>query len=143
MEFVASSLHFSPFVLFSLALSCLLFISLILPWLGLAWLALPCLVLHWLFSSSLLFYSLHFSALVLSSLFSSPLFFFPPSFFLDVSEGDAALLMYQHREKADQYDVIDIDPFGSASIFLDAAVQAVSDGGLLCITCTGSNYYDY
>ena len=103
---------------------------------------LPCLVLHWLFSSSLLFYSLHFSALVLSSLFSSPLFFFPPSYFLNVSEGDAALLMYQHREKADQYDVIDIDPFGSASIFLDAAVQAVSDGGLLCITCTGSNYYD-
>ena len=142
MEFVASSLHFSPFVLFSLALSCLLFISLILPWLGLAWLALPCLALSYI-GFPLLFSSLHFSALVLSSLFSSPLFFFPPSYFLNVSEGDAALLMYQHREKADQYDVIDIDPFGSASIFLDAAVQAVSDGGLLCITCTGSNYYDY
>ena len=45
--------------------------------------------------------------------------------------------MYQHKKRGDQYDVIDIDPFGSASPYLDAAVQAVSDGGLLCITCTG------
>merc|ERR1719203_2379846 len=36
----------------------------------------------------------------------------------------------------DAYDVIDLDPYGTASPFLDAAVQAVADGGLLCITST-------
>lgn len=35
-----------------------------------------------------------------------------------------------------QYDVIDLDPYGSASPFLDGAVQAVKSGGLLAITCT-------
>lgn len=34
------------------------------------------------------------------------------------------------------YDIIDIDPFGCAAEFLDASVQAVKDGGLLCITST-------
>jgi hypothetical protein len=29
-----------------------------------------------------------------------------------------------------------VDPYGSAAPFIDSAVQAVSDGGLLCITCT-------
>eukprot|EP00118_Oscarella_pearsei_P012797 m.96803 g.96803 ORF g.96803 m.96803 type:complete len:518 (+) comp36924_c0_seq3:90-1643(+) len=48
--------------------------------------------------------------------------------------ADASLLMYQHR--ADKFDIIDLDPYGSPSPFLDAAVQAVSDGGLLCVTCT-------
>ena len=35
-----------------------------------------------------------------------------------------------------KYDVIDLDPYGTAAPFLDAAVQALSDGGMLCITCT-------
>jgi tRNA G26 N,N-dimethylase Trm1 len=30
----------------------------------------------------------------------------------------------------------DLDPYGTASPFLDAAVQAAKDGGLLCVTCT-------
>lgn len=34
------------------------------------------------------------------------------------------------------WDVIDLDPYGSASPFLDAAIQAVTSGGLLCVTCT-------
>ena len=34
------------------------------------------------------------------------------------------------------YDVIDLDPYGSAAPFLDAAVQAIADGGLLSVTCT-------
>ena len=34
------------------------------------------------------------------------------------------------------YHVIDLDPYGSASIFLDAALFSVVSGGLLCITCT-------
>jgi tRNA(guanine-26,N2-N2) methyltransferase len=35
-----------------------------------------------------------------------------------------------------QWDVIDLDPYGSAAPFVDAAVQAVEDGGLLLVTCT-------
>jgi tRNA G26 N,N-dimethylase Trm1 len=34
------------------------------------------------------------------------------------------------------FDVIDLDPYGTASPFLDAAVQAVGEGGLLAVTCT-------
>ena len=46
------------------------------------------------------------------------------------------MLMYEMRGRRDRYDVIDLDPYGSPAPFLDAAVQAVSDGGLLCVTCT-------
>ena len=35
-----------------------------------------------------------------------------------------------------QYDVIDLDPYGSAAPFVDAALQSISDGGLLAVTCT-------
>ena len=41
-----------------------------------------------------------------------------------------------------KYDVIDLDPYGTAAPFLDAAVQAVrSDGGLLCVTCTDAGVW--
>lgn len=40
-----------------------------------------------------------------------------------------------------RYDVIDLDPYGTAAPFLDAAVQAVNDGGLLCVTCTDSGVF--
>ena len=50
--------------------------------------------------------------------------------------GDASLIMYLNRKFADRFDVIDLDPYGSPTQFLDGAVQAVKDGGLLCITCT-------
>ncbi|KAG5865910.1 hypothetical protein JTB14_011379 [Gonioctena quinquepunctata] len=50
------------------------------------------------------------------------------------SHSDATMLMYQHRK--DQFDVIDLDPYGCPSIFLDSAVQAIKEGGLLLITAT-------
>ncbi|XP_007489184.1 tRNA (guanine(26)-N(2))-dimethyltransferase isoform X2 [Monodelphis domestica] len=50
--------------------------------------------------------------------------------------ADARLLMYEHQRGSRRFDVIDLDPYGSPAIFLDAAVQAVSEGGLLCVTCT-------
>ncbi|XP_031732878.1 tRNA (guanine(26)-N(2))-dimethyltransferase [Anarrhichthys ocellatus] len=55
---------------------------------------------------------------------------------LRASCRDASMLMYEMRGKKERYDVIDLDPYGSPASFLDAAVQAVSEGGLLCITCT-------
>nr|XP_003468399.1 tRNA (guanine(26)-N(2))-dimethyltransferase [Cavia porcellus]XP_013006376.1 tRNA (guanine(26)-N(2))-dimethyltransferase [Cavia porcellus] len=52
------------------------------------------------------------------------------------SQADARMLMYQHQKAAERFDIIDLDPYGSPAPFLDAAVQAVSEGGLLCVTCT-------
>lgn len=49
------------------------------------------------------------------------------------SQADANLVMYQNL---DTFDVIDLDPYGTASPFMDAAVRSVKDGGLLCVTCT-------
>jgi len=42
-------------------------------------------------------------------------------------------MVVQRKKK---YDVIDLDPYGSAAPFLDAAMQAIADGGMLCVTCT-------
>ncbi|GAA6003324.1 tRNA (guanine26-N2)-dimethyltransferase [Rhodotorula paludigena] len=63
-----------------------------------------------------------------------------------VNEGDACVYMYQHRKEEDRFDCIDLDPYGSAVPFLDAAMNAIADGGLMCVTCTdmgvlaGHNY---
>jgi tRNA (guanine26-N2/guanine27-N2)-dimethyltransferase len=40
------------------------------------------------------------------------------------------------QQQKPMWDVIDLDPYGSAAPFVDAAVQAIDHGGLLCITCT-------
>jgi len=37
--------------------------------------------------------------------------------------------MYSHREDKKRVDVVDIDPYGTAAPFVDAAVQCVNDGG--------------
>lgn len=50
------------------------------------------------------------------------MFLFLPLFF-------SSMLMYEMRGKKERYDVIDLDPYGSPAPFLDAAVQAVSEGG--------------
>ncbi|SCO85014.1 probable N2,N2-dimethylguanosine tRNA methyltransferase [Fusarium oxysporum] len=71
---------------------------------------------------------------------------------ITVTQGDALALMYRgiaddlsNRDKggnpgkANKFDVIDLDPYGTAAPFFDAAVQSIrDDGGLLCITCTDS-----
>ncbi|GAB1600684.1 tRNA (guanine(26)-N(2))-dimethyltransferase-like [Argonauta hians] len=50
--------------------------------------------------------------------------------------GDASMFLYENREYKQTFDVIDLDPYGSPARFLDGAVQAVTAGGLLCVTCT-------
>lgn len=46
------------------------------------------------------------------------------------------------KKASEKYDVIDLDPYGTAATFLDAAVQSVrDDGGLLCVTCTDSGVW--
>ena len=39
------------------------------------------------------------------------------------------------------YHVIDLDPYGTAAPFLDAALRALVDGGLLCVTCTDAGVF--
>lgn len=74
---------------------------------------------------------------------------------INVSHDDAIAHMYTlvakelrrkdtrgRPTKSERYDVVDLDPYGTAAPFLDAAVQAVrDDGGLLCVTCTDSGVW--
>ena len=66
-----------------------------------------------------------------------------------VNHGDAMHELYMSRrpqqnrnptalqqKQQPMWDVIDLDPYGSAAPFIDGAVQAVEDGGMLCVTCT-------
>lgn len=51
--------------------------------------------------------------------------------------GNAIAYMYSFVDKKG-YDVIDLDPYGTAAPFMDSAIQAINDEGLLCVTCTDS-----
>jgi len=50
--------------------------------------------------------------------------------------ADAIELLTAHRGMVKNVECIDLDPYGSATPFLDSAVQAVCHGGLLMVTCT-------
>ncbi|KAI4456709.1 n 2 n 2 -dimethylguanosine trna methyltransferase [Holotrichia oblita] len=54
---------------------------------------------------------------------------------VSASFNDAIMLLHQHK-KQNRFDAIDLDPYGCPSIFLDSAVQAVKEGGLLLVTAT-------
>ncbi|MCJ1269728.1 RNA methyltransferase tRNA(m5U54)methyltransferase [Lobaria immixta] len=65
---------------------------------------------------------------------------------VSVTTGDAQAHMHNvasslNRGRQSLYEVIDLDPYGTAAPFLDAAVRAVVDGGLLCITCTDAGVF--
>lgn len=46
------------------------------------------------------------------------------------SQREASILMYEHRSPfTKRFDVIDLDPYGSPSQFLDSTVQSIRDGG--------------
>lgn len=56
--------------------------------------------------------------------------------------GDARVFMYgAASDPTRKFDVIDLDPYGTAAPFLDAAIQGVKDGGLLCVTCTDAGVW--
>ncbi|XP_022880647.1 probable tRNA (guanine(26)-N(2))-dimethyltransferase 2 [Olea europaea var. sylvestris] len=46
---------------------------------------------------------------------------------------DARVYMLTHSK---EFEVVDLDPYGSPSVFLDSAVQSVVDGGMLMCTAT-------
>lgn len=53
-----------------------------------------------------------------------------------VKNMDANLLLAQHGAPRKRFDFIDLDPFGSPVPFMDSAVRALCDGGLLALTAT-------
>ncbi|KAK9476160.1 N2,N2-dimethylguanosine tRNA methyltransferase-domain-containing protein [Lipomyces japonicus] len=50
------------------------------------------------------------------------------------SQGDANTVMYNNKQKP--FHIVDLDPYGTAVPFLDAAVQSVANNGMLLVTCT-------
>lgn len=55
---------------------------------------------------------------------------------MEVTNGDVNFILHNLKNQGIRPNVIDLDPYGSAAPFLDSAIQAIDDGGLLCITCT-------
>jgi len=53
-----------------------------------------------------------------------------------LSNEDANLFMSKYAAPRRRFDCIDIDPFGSPTPFLDSAIRALRDGGLLALTAT-------
>jgi len=49
---------------------------------------------------------------------------------------DANLLLSFYTYKKGKFDVIDIDPFGTPVLFIDSALRAVRNGGMLSVTAT-------
>ncbi|PKA57074.1 putative tRNA (guanine(26)-N(2))-dimethyltransferase 2 [Apostasia shenzhenica] len=52
---------------------------------------------------------------------------------VEAYHGDARVYMLTHQK---EFDVVDLDPYGAPSVFLDSAVQSVADGGILMCTAT-------
>ena len=50
--------------------------------------------------------------------------------------GQCQRVEYNHRAEGSRVDVVDLDPYGTAAPFIDAAVQSVNDSALFCVTCT-------
>ncbi|KAH3672188.1 hypothetical protein WICMUC_004417 [Wickerhamomyces mucosus] len=55
---------------------------------------------------------------------------------LTSNEGDANAFMYQSKSQNRLFNVIDLDPYGTATPFIDAAIQNLGNEGLLLVTCT-------
>lgn len=53
-----------------------------------------------------------------------------------VSNEDANLFLSRHTAPKSRFDFIDIDPFGSPAPYLDSAVRALRESGLLALTAT-------
>ncbi|KAJ2304147.1 RNA methyltransferase tRNA(m5U54)methyltransferase, partial [Coemansia sp. Cherry 401B] len=49
------------------------------------------------------------------------------------NQGDAVSVMYAQREQR-RFGVVDLDPYGTAAPFIDGAIHAAENGGLICVT---------
>lgn len=55
---------------------------------------------------------------------------------LKSNKGDANAYMYESKANSKLFHVIDLDPYGTATPFIDAAIQNIANEGLLLVTCT-------
>ena len=55
---------------------------------------------------------------------------------VEVEEKDANLLLSEHAEPGKRFDFIDVDPFGTPTPFVDSAMRALKNKGVLAITAT-------
>jgi tRNA (guanine26-N2/guanine27-N2)-dimethyltransferase len=55
---------------------------------------------------------------------------------VEIEHVDANLLLTKHSEPGRRFDYIDIDPFGTPTLFLDSAIRALKNNGLIAITAT-------
>jgi len=53
-----------------------------------------------------------------------------------VMNEDANLLLSRYAAPRKRFDYIDVDPFGSPAPYMDSAIRALRDGGLLALTAT-------
>jgi tRNA (guanine26-N2/guanine27-N2)-dimethyltransferase len=60
----------------------------------------------------------------------------PSSAYVSTSHADAIDLLNRCRTPDAQFDIVDLDPYGSVSPFMNGAMGAVKDGGIVLITCT-------
>ena len=56
--------------------------------------------------------------------------------FVEAYNLDAELLLYKLRSEGVRPDIIDLDPFGSPSYFLDTALKVIKHRGMICMTAT-------
>ena len=59
-----------------------------------------------------------------------------PSDKYEVETQDAVNLMNDFRRDKRYFDVVDLDPYGTAIPFLEGAITSLSNNGLLCVTFT-------
>jgi tRNA (guanine26-N2/guanine27-N2)-dimethyltransferase len=55
---------------------------------------------------------------------------------VNVKNGDANVFLNESSFPEKRYDVIDVDPYGSPTSFLESAVRALKNGGLIALTAT-------
>jgi tRNA (guanine26-N2/guanine27-N2)-dimethyltransferase len=53
-----------------------------------------------------------------------------------VTTEDAIDVMNMQRKDKNFFDVIDLDPYGTAVPFLESTLNALADGGLIAVTFT-------
>ncbi|AEY98896.1 FAGR075Wp [Eremothecium gossypii FDAG1] len=58
------------------------------------------------------------------------------SHLITANQDDANVLMYRSKAEGKKFHVIDLDPYGTATPFIDASLQSIEEGGLMLVTCT-------
>jgi tRNA (guanine26-N2/guanine27-N2)-dimethyltransferase len=55
---------------------------------------------------------------------------------VQVENEDANLFLNKHAASRERFDYVDLDPFGSPVIFMDSAIRAIRNNGLIGLTAT-------